>query len=35
MVWVLAWRYLRVADREFEPLEHRVQELAARGEAGR
>jgi uncharacterized membrane protein (DUF485 family) len=32
MVWGLGWWYLRKADREFDPLEHEVVELAERGE---
>jgi uncharacterized membrane protein (DUF485 family) len=32
MVWGLGWWYLRKADREFDPLEHEVAELAERGE---
>jgi uncharacterized membrane protein (DUF485 family) len=32
MVWGLGWWYLRKADREFDPLEHEVVELARRGE---
>ena len=30
MTWVVTWLYLRVADRELEPLEHRAAEAAAR-----
>jgi uncharacterized membrane protein (DUF485 family) len=33
MVWVLAWLYLRKADREFDPLEEKVRRLAE-GEGG-
>jgi len=32
MVWGLGWWYLRKADREFDPLEREVVELAERGE---
>jgi uncharacterized membrane protein (DUF485 family) len=32
MVWGLGWWYLRKADREFDPLEREVVELAQRGE---
>jgi uncharacterized membrane protein (DUF485 family) len=32
MVWVLAGWYLRKANRDFDPLEARVRELAERGE---
>ena len=32
MVWVLAAWYLRKADREFDPLEREVVELAERGQ---
>jgi len=32
MVWGLGWWYLRRADREFDPLEREVVELAERGE---
>ena len=32
MVWGLGWWYLRKADREFDPLEREVAELAERGE---
>jgi uncharacterized membrane protein (DUF485 family) len=32
MVWGLGWWYLRKADREFDPLEQEVRELAERGE---
>jgi uncharacterized membrane protein (DUF485 family) len=32
MVWGLGWWYLRKADREFDPLEREVAELAQRGE---
>jgi uncharacterized membrane protein (DUF485 family) len=32
MVWGLGWWYLRKADREFDPLEHEVVQLAERGE---
>src|SRR5215213_4245466 len=32
MVWGLSWWYLRKADREFDPLERAVIELAQRGE---
>jgi uncharacterized membrane protein (DUF485 family) len=31
MVWVLAWLYLRKADRDFDPLEERVRRLAEGG----
>jgi uncharacterized membrane protein (DUF485 family) len=31
MVWVLAWLYLRKADREFDPLEEQVRRLAEGG----
>jgi uncharacterized membrane protein (DUF485 family) len=33
MVWVLAWLYLRKADREFDPLEEHVRRLAEGGGA--
>ena len=29
MTWAVTWLYLRVADRELEPLEHRAAEAAA------
>jgi uncharacterized membrane protein (DUF485 family) len=29
MTWVVTWLYLRVADRELEPLEHRAAKAAA------
>jgi uncharacterized membrane protein (DUF485 family) len=32
MVWGLGWWYLRKADREFDPLEREVVELAERGQ---
>jgi uncharacterized membrane protein (DUF485 family) len=32
MVWGLGWWYVRKADREFDPLEREVVELAQRGE---
>jgi uncharacterized membrane protein (DUF485 family) len=34
MVWVLAWLYLRKADREFDPLEEQVRRLAEGGGGG-
>jgi uncharacterized membrane protein (DUF485 family) len=34
MVWVLAWLYLRKADREFDPLEEQVRRLAEGGGPG-
>ncbi|HVL94965.1 MAG TPA: DUF485 domain-containing protein [Solirubrobacteraceae bacterium] len=34
MVWVLAWMYLRKADREFDPLERKAAERASMVERG-
>jgi uncharacterized membrane protein (DUF485 family) len=31
MVWGLTWWYLRKADREFDPLEQKLRDLAAQG----
>ena len=34
MTWVLGWRYLRKADREFDPLASRARDAALRTEGG-